>query len=365
MPSTRAASCSSSARSTDPLILRWLSAIATCAALAVGCGVLPGTGDSDGDSVGTEGFETPTPDFSTPVPTATPTAIPTVTPTPSPTAPPEPTPTPRVDDSYATFLAQMRAIFTAADKEAAINVLVPAPIPLTIPSDAALERVRLDYGRWDLWSQVTGEFSAFQVASVVVELNFLTSATVDDLRSAYNDPLIAAGFRVDNDSFEEGRFSDVSYELNGGLFGPGTGGLARVSIIGQGDQNFVAVEISTELGTEGSPAITEWPNIFPVPFPGAFTYVSGQAVAGESGIEVISSASWSFGVNTNRAAILEEVMGEYPTASVTMGDTIDQADDDAPASTTLAHINGSTGSVSVDSVPEATTIEFRLLSLPG
>ncbi len=338
--------------------------VLTCALVAAGCGVLPGTGDSDA-GVSATGFNTPTPDFATPLPTATPTAVPTVTPTPSPTAPPVPTPTPLVDDPYTTFLAQMRAIFTAADKEAAVNALVPAPIPLTIPADAELQRVQLDYGRWNLWSDVTGEFSAFQVANVVVELTFLTTASVDELRPAYHDPITAAGFRVDNDSFEEGRFSDVSYELNSGLFGPGRGGLARVSIIGQGDKNFVQVEINTELGTEGSPAITEWPSVFPVPFPGAFTYVSGQAVALEDGIEISATGDWTLGVNTDRQAILREVQGEYPTSSVTVGENIVQSDDDAPASTTLAHVTGSNGTVSVDSVPEATTITFRLLSLPG
>jgi hypothetical protein len=70
-------------------------------------------------------------------------------------------------------------------------------------------------------------------------------------------------------------------------------------------------------------------------------------------------------VNTDRRAILVEVQGEYPTASVTMGEVIDQADEDEAASTSLEHITGSTGTVSVDSVPEATTITFRLLSLPG
>lgn len=351
---------------------RRLAGLLTVAMLAAGCGLLPGTGGDDNDAIlpGTEpGTGTPGASaFATPVPTATPTPIPTPTPTPSPTPEPEPTPTPQIADSYATFLGQIRSVFSAGDKEAAINALVPAPIPLLIPDDAVLERVQLDYGRWDTWQNVTGEFSAFQIASVVVELTFLTDAPVEDIRGAYQDPLLNAGFEVESDDFEEGQFSDVSFGLNGGVFGPGRGGEARVSIIRLGERNSVTVRISTELAEESSPPLMDWSELFAVDnaFPGAFTYASTTAVRLESGIEVAASADWTLGVSINDLVqALETLVAQYPTNSIEVGDTIQQVGDDDPATVEMDHGNGSTGTITVDSVPEATTLTFRLLSLPG
>jgi len=68
---------------------------------------------------------------------------------------------------------------------------------------------------------------------------------------------------------------------------------------------------------------------------------------------------------TDRRAILETVMDEYPTSSIVLSDLINQASDNDVAITTMTHPTGSAGSIGVDVIPEATTIEFRILSLPG
>lgn len=347
---------------------RWPAGLLTLALIVGGCGVLPGTGGDSAQPVVTgtpSGLSTPS--FSTPVPTATPTPVPTPTPTPSPTPLPVPTPTPTVDDSYTAMLASVRQVFNAPDKEAAIADLVPLPIPLTIPDDADVERLQIEYGRWDLWAAATGEFPPVdRAASVIIELSLLTADPIDDLRVAYREPLLAAGFAVDNDSSESGQFSDTSFVLNGGLLRPGRGGVARVTVLRQGEQNLLQFEISVELNTDSNPSITAWPTLFEVSFPGDFTYFTALAVAIDDGVEVSSTARWTLGAQaTDRRAILETVMEEYPTGAVSVGETIDQAGDDAPAITTLEHTTGSSGSIRVDVIPEATTIEFRMLALPG
>lgn len=338
----------------------------TLVVLAAGCGVLPGT-ESSSTQGETDGFDAPTPVFNTPFPTATPTPVPTSTPVPSPTSAPVPTATPAVGDSFTTLLRQVRTVFTAADKQAAINALVPAPISLEIPADAELERLQLEFGRWDLWADATGEFPPVdRAASVVVEYSFLTNAEIDDIRIACREPILAEGFTVKSDSVEPGQFSDTTYELNSGLQRPGQGGIARLSALRQGDRNFVQFEIELELNVDGGPAITEWPTLFPVPFPGDFTYFIARGTALDEGVEVSASASWTLGARaTDRRAILETVMDEYPTSSIVLSDLINQASDNDVAITTMTHPTGSAGSIGVDVIPEATTIEFRILSLPG
>lgn len=148
---------------------------------------LPGT-ESSSTQGETDGFDALTPVFNTPFPSATPTPVPTSTLVPLPTPAPVPTVTPAVGDSFTTLLRQVRTVFTAADKQAAINALVPAPISLEIPADAELERLQLEFGRWDLWADATGEFPPVdRAASVVVEYSFLTNAEIDDIRIAYRD----------------------------------------------------------------------------------------------------------------------------------------------------------------------------------
>lgn len=280
---------------------------------------------------------------------------------------PLPTATPSVGDSYTTFLGQVRAVFTAADKEAAINALVSAPIALEIPADAEFERLQVEFGRWDLWADATGEFPPVdRAASIVVEYSFLTDAPIDDIRIAYREPILAEGFAVKSDNVEPGQFADTTYELNSGLQRPGQGGVARLSAFRQGDRNFVQFEIELELNVDAGPAITEWPMVFPVPCPGDFTYFTGRGIALDDGIEVSGSASWTLGARApDRRAILETVMAEYPTSSIVLSGNISQASDGDAAITTMAHPTGSAGSIGVDAVPEATTIGFRILSLPG
>ncbi len=329
-----------------------------------GCGILPGSGNDDGGS--TLITSTPRP-IVTPTPTATPAPTATSTPSPTPTPPPTPTPTPTIDDSFSRLVSAVRAIFSAEDKEAAINALVPSPIDLEIPADAVVERIELEYGRWDRWAAVTGAFPPVdRAASVVINMTFITSAPLDDLSAAYRSALVDAGFGVDTEDSEPGLFSDTKYQFGPGVLQIGRGGQARFSALKQGDTNIVQFELELELNSDSVPALTEWPSMFVVPFSGDFTYFEASAVPDLDGIEVSVSALWTLGIrDADRRATLETLLEQYPIENVALSGEISQAAPDAIAVTTFTHPTGAAGSIAVDAIPEATIIEFRMLAFPG
>lgn len=347
---------------------------ATLCLVAAGCGVLPGTGDQGTQVVLAE----PTLPAASPTPiqfdsggeaTPEPSTGPTAAEAPTATSPPAPTPTPAVEDSYTTFLAAVRSVFTAADKESAIAALVPVPVDLFIPDDAVLEQVVLTYGRWDTWSDITGRFAPIDTAAqVTITVSMTTSAPVDELAEAYTVAFSGAGFVVADDSGSDGQFSDISYELNGGRFTRGRDGEGRVTVNRSGDANFLAVEMSVELNQDSRPALTEWPGaeVFPVPFSGGFYLFTATAVPGAEGVSVASTADWIIrGQLPDMGALLETMAAEYPTGSVTLSDQIAAPQSGETATTTFEHVTGSAGTVQAEVTTDGTIIQITATSLPG
>ncbi len=355
--------------------MRPLAALAAmlCLILA-GCGVLPGTGDEGTQVVLAEPTlpaASPTPiQFDADEPTPEPSSAgPTPTESPTATAPPAPTPTPTVDDSYTTFLASLRSIFTSADKEAAIGALVPIPVDLFIPDDAELEQVELQYGQWDRWSDITGRFAPVDTAAqVIISISMTTATPVDDVAEAYTVAFSGAGFVVADDNGSPGQFSDVSYELNGGQFTRGRDGSGRVTVNRSGDANFVAVEMAVELSQDSRPALIEWPGTeaFPVPFSGGFYLFTATAIPGAEGVSVASTADWIIrGQLPDMGALLETLSAEYPTATVELSDQIAAPASGETATTTFLHTTGSAGTVQAEVTTDGTIIQITATSLPG
>ncbi len=334
------------------------------AMLATACGILPGTSSGD-DNVSTleDGTEREIPTLR---PTATPTTRPTVTPRPTATPRPTPTPTPDVPDSYTRLLSDVRGLFSSPELEADIARLVPLPYSLPIPPDAQLERVDLGYRQWTVWQNVVGGFPPVDTpADVSITVAFLTDQEVDTLREAFAAPILADGYVVESDDSESGVFSDVQYELNGGVLQRGRDGAARVTIFGQADATFVEVSLAAELTEDPSPRLTRWPELFTVPFSGGFQDYSTTGVKTSQGIEVGAAAVWLIGSRgSSQTAILETLVAEYPANGVIIEDVVETGSGDA-AVATLKHPTGSSGSVTVDFAQDYTFIDFVLGSLPG
>lgn len=346
---------------------RWI-VLGALTVLATSCGVLPGTSsDDDGGGVVTG----VTPGTSTPIPTQTPIPTPTSrpTPTPRPTATPlpTPTPTPAITDSYTASVAEVRALFSSSDPEAGIGALVPLPFALPIPADAELERVNLEYGRWDFRENITGSFPPVdQAASVTVVVAYQTEEEVDALRAQYEAILLPLGYTVLFDQSEPGSFADTQYGLNGGFTqARGPDGEAQVSIFRQGDRNFVQVSLSVELTSDVGPPLLAWPTLLTPPLSGGFTYVDVEATRQDDGIVVVNNADWTFGVRTtNTGATLQTIADAYPVNNITLGEP-NAGPADSPAVVEMSHPTGAEGSITVNLVIDATQIDYVLVSLPG
>lgn len=344
---------------------RWVP-LAALTVLATACGVLPGTTTTDVPTPGPTSSVTAVPlPTSTPTPTATP--RPTPTPRPTVTPLPTPTPTPSVADSYTASLTEIRALFNSANTESGIGGLVPLPFAMPIPDDALIERIELEYGRWDFRESITGTFPPVdQAASVRVLVTFQTNVAVEELRQQYADIILAEGYVATTDQSQEGTFADTQYDLNGGFTrARGRDGEARVAVFRQGDSNLAQVEFNAELASDTQPPIMGWPSLFAVPFSGGFTQVVISAQRGDNGIQVVSEADWTFGVQTtNTGAALQTLIDEYPVNNITLGAPSVSAPD-APAVVTLTHPTGSTGDITVRLDFDSTAIQFDMVSLPG
>jgi hypothetical protein len=343
----------------------WLAVLAL-ALVASACGLLsddePSAGEDSG--IATTGADNGDLARPSPSPTATPTAEPTVRPTATP--PPTPTATPAVPDSYTDLVARVRSLFVSSDLQTDVATIVPLPFSMPVPPDATLERVELVYRQWDVWAQIVGDFPPVDTpADVWVTLVFLTQQNVDDLRVAFGQPAIDAGYVIDTDNSTEGSFSDIRYELNGGVLSRGKDGEMRVNIFDEGDATFVEVSVVAELDTDSEPILTQWPQLLTVPFSGAFQDFSVSAVRTSQGIQVSTRALWIIGSRGNsQAALMATLANEYPNNGVTLDSIVETAPTD-PASALLGHPTGSSGRVIIDFAPNLSYIEFNLVSLPG
>lgn len=351
--------------------MRRTASVLAVAVLVAGCGVLPGTGDSGTQVILEEPTlpaASPTPiEFEPGEPTAEPTAGPTPTEVPTATPLPVPTPTPSVDDSYTTHLANLRRIFAAADKETAIAELIPIPVELFIPEDAVLEQLEVRYGRWDLWGSITGRFPPIDTAAQVsLTVSMSTSADVDAIAGTYGVAFREAGFVVATDNSLAGQFSDISYELNGGLFSRGRDGAGRVNVLRQGETNFLIVDMSVELSADTVPPLINWPDVFPMPFSGNFYEVGATAIPGADGISVASQARWIIGGQVSDVGgLLETLAAEYPAPTITLGDTISAPPSGDTATATFQHLTGSAGTIQAQVTTDGTLVDIVSTSLPG
>ena len=351
--------------------MRRTAGVLTFAVLVAGCGILPGTGDGETRvqlEEPTLPAASPTPiEFEEGAPTPTPTAGPEPTEAPTATPLPEPTPTPSVDDSYTAFLQTIRRVFAAADKEAAIGELIPLPVDLFIPDDAELQQLQVGYGRWDLWGNITGRFPPIDTAAQMsLSISMSTSADIDEVADTYAVAFSGAGFIQASDNSLEGQFSDISYELNGGVFSRGRDGAGRVNVLRQGDTNFLVVEMSVELSQDSTPALIEWPDVFPMPFSGNFYRFDATAVPGADGVSVASEAEWIIGGQVSDVGgLLETLAAEYPTTTVTLADTITAPASGDTATTTFQHLTGSSGTIQATVTTDGTLVEIVATSLPG
>ena len=351
--------------------MRRTAIVATLAVLVAGCGVLPGTGDNGTQVILAEPTlpaASPTPiEFETGEPTPTPSVGPAPTEVPTATPIPEPTPTPSVDDSYTTFLETLRRIFAAADKEAAIGEVIPLPVDLFLPDDAVLEELEVGYGRWDLWGDITGRFPPIDTAAqVTLSISMSTSADIDEIADAYRVAFREAGFVEASDNSLEGQFSDVSYELNGGLFSRGRDGEGRVNILRQGETNFLVVDMSVELAQDSRPPIIEWPSVFPMPFSGNFYQFGATVVPGADGISISSRAQWIIGGQVSDVGgLLETMAEEYPAPTISLGETISAPASGDTATATFQHLIGSAGTIQATVTTDGTLVEIVSTSLPG
>jgi len=339
----------------------WASLLAV-SLLASACGVLPGTSDSEPDDAVGGPTAAPLP---TPTPTPTPTPRPTATPRPSATPLPTPSPTPSVADSYTELLAQVRALFSSNDIEADIAALVPLPFPIPVPPGAVLERVDMAFDRADVWERITGQFPAVDTpARVDLTIAFLTDEPVDALRELFATEPLAAGFAVETDEFEAGSFSDVLYELSGGVLQRGRDGEVRVIIFRQGEQSFVELRLAAELNQDSAPGIVSWPlSVFTVPFSGDYTNLGAQGFKSSAGVEVVARALWTLGTRgSSEADALDTLIAEYPSNGITLGDVVNTA---TTALVDVDHRTGSSGSISINFIDTFTQINIELLSLPG
>lgn len=340
--------------------------------VAGGCGLLPGGG---GDETVVTFPEptlspiTPTPiEFPTAEPTPTPTPRPTAVPLPTPTELPTPTPTPVVEDAYATFLGQMRAVFSAEDKVEAIGALVPIPVDLLIPADADLQELQVGFGRWDVWERITGRFPPIDTpAYVTLNLSLETSTGVDELRDFYATAFEGAGFEEAENNSRDGQFSEIAYELNGGLLSRGRDGAGNVNALRQGDTTFLLLQVALELNSDSEPGLVDWPSIFEVPFPGDFYQFGAVAVDGTDGISVSSTADWIIRAQlSNLEGAVETLSGAYPTSEVTLGDgDVAVVQGGNSATVTFEHRNGTEGTIQLSVSTDGTTISVRAVSLPG
>ena len=339
--------------------------------LVAGCGVLPGTGDNGTQVILEEPTlpaASPTPiEFGPGDPTPTVPAAPDPTAVPTATEPPAPTPTPAVDDSYTAFLQAIRRIFAAADKEAAIGELIPIPVDVFIPDDAVLENLRVGYGRWDLWGNITGQFPPIDTAAqVTLSVSMSTSADIDEIAETYAVAFSGAGFVVANDNSESGQFSDISYELNGGTFSRGRDGAGRVNVLRQGNTNFLQVDMSVELSQDSTPPLINWADAFPMPFSGSFYLFDAIAVPGADGVSVASEAEWIIGGQVSDVeGLLETLAGEYPTPSISLGDSIAAPASGDTATATFQHVNGTAGTIKASVTTDGTIVEIVATSLAG
>lgn len=351
--------------------MRRTAGVLTFAVLVAGCGVLPGTGDSGTQVILEEPTlpaASPTPiEFAEGDPTPTPTAGPEPTEAPTATPLPEPTATPSVDDSYTAFLQTLRRIFAAADKETAIGELIPVPVDLFIPDDAVLEQLEVGYGRWDLWGNITGRFPPIDTAAqVTLSVSMSTSADIDEIADTYAVAFSGAGFVVASDNSLDGQFSDISYELNGGVFSRGRDGAGRVNVLRQGDTNFLQVQMSVELSQDSTPPLIEWPQVFPMPFSGNFYVFGATAVPGADGISIASEAEWIIGGQiSDVGGLLETLAAEYPTTTVTLAETISAPASGDTATATFQHLTGSAGTIQARVTTDGTIVEIVATSLPG
>ena len=343
---------------------RWVP-LALVTILATACGVLPGTssGGGGGDDALPGATTGPRP-TATPIPSPTP--RPTSTPRPTATPLPTPSPTPAVTDSYTDVLAAMRSLFATETIEADLAEIVPLPFPIPIPVDAELERIEVAYERADFWEGITGQFPAVDTAAwVSVTIGFLTQLDVDTLRATYEVEPLAGGYIVELDQFEAGSFSNVRYELNGGPLQRGRDGETEISIIRQADSTFVDIQVQAELNSDPVPALTEWPTLFAVPFPGGYTKFSALAIEGARGIEVAATGEWTLGSRgSSQIATLETLVEEYPVNGLAVTQSVSTGDD-SQAVATITHVTGSTGTISITFDRDHTNIVVALASLAG
>lgn len=351
--------------------MRRTAGVLTFCVLVAGCGVLPGTGGDDGTQVILEEptlpAASPTPiEFGPGDPTPTVPDAPTPTEVPTATPLPEPTATPSVDDSYTTFLQAIRRVYAAADKEVAIGELVPIPVDIFIPDDAILESLEVGYGRWDLWGNITGRFPPIDTAAqVTLSVSMSTSADIDEIADTYAVAFNGAGFVVANNNSVSGQFSDISYELNGGIFSRGRDGAGRVNVLRQGDTNFLQIDMAVELSQDTQPPIIEWPTVFPMPFSGNFYRFEAIAIPGADGVSVASEAEWIIGSQVSDVAgLLETLAAEYPTPSISLGEIAAPASGDT-ATVTFAHLNGTAGTIQASVNTDGTIVEIVATSLAG
>ncbi len=330
--------------------------------LATACGVLPGTSDGQPEAAVDGPTAAPLP---TPTPTPTPTPRPTPTSRPTATPLPTPSPTPSVTDSYTDLVAQVRDLFSSSDLETDLAALVPLPFPIPIPAGASLVRVEMAFDRADVWERITGQFPAVDTpARVDLGLAFLTDLPVDDLRERFGVEPVAAGFAVETDESDAGSFSDVLYELNGGVLQRGRDGEVRVQILRQGEQSFVDIRIAAELTVDSGPGLVGWPlSVFTVPFPGDYTNLGVQALTSSDGIEVVARAIWTLGTRgSSEADVLDTLIAEYPSNGITPGDVVDAG---STVLVDIDHVTGSSGTMSINFVDTFTQITIELFSLPG
>lgn len=264
------------------------------------------------------------------------------------------------------MLSSVRALFDSSNPVDDIAELVPLPFAIPIPDDARLQRVDLAYGRWDLWEQITDQFPPIDTAAdVVVSAGFLTDQDVDSLREQFGVAPLEEGYVVISDDSRPGSFSDVVYELNGGVLSRGRDGEYRVSIFRQGDETFVEFRVRAELDEDADPPLASWPDLFTIPFSGDFTGLAIVAIKSADGIEVVSDAQWILGARgSSQEAAMQTLTAEYPTSAITIKDTVSTGTN-AAAVATISHSTGSSGAITLDFTQEYTTIDIRLLSLPG
>jgi len=330
--------------------------------LASACGLLPGTSDNEPDNAVGGPTAAPLP---TPTATPTPTPRPTVTPRPTATPLPTPSPTPVVVDSYTELLAQVRALFSSNDLETDIATLVPLPFPIPVPQGVVLQRVDMAFDRADVWERITGQFPAVDTpARVDLTIAFLTDEPVDALRELFSTEPLAAGFVVETDEFDPGKFSEVVYELNGGVLQRGRDGQVRVNIFRQGEQSLVELRIAAELNQDSAPGIVGWPlSVFTVPFPGDYTNLGAQGFKSSAGVEVVARARWTLGTRgSSEADALDTLIAEYPSNGITLGDVVNTG---TTALVDIDHRTGSSGNISISFIDTFTQISIELLSLPG